>query len=800
MTYDGITLCIYKNGILMSSTLSNNMQMNVIGNSGISIGLSTQANGNWAPFDGYIDDIAIYNRALTQQEITALYTGNPPCAATSSTTNLTIPSTSLPYSWNGLTFNTAGSQTAHLSNACGADSAATLNLTVTNFVSNTTNKSLKLNSDLSNNSDGYCTIYPVENINPSNTIKSYECSFKLNAPVPAGENIHIWTFKKNPLQYCKQLGFRISSLQCGTQRLWLWNHNCSNVCGPIINVGTWYHSVLTVNGNNVKVYLNGQLVINTSFNLDQIIADSLYIGTAYDGYKFYGSIDNFRVWNRELSQNEILNIYSNCILPDTSSIISEWNFNQGNLNNILNLKTNQHDFYCNQNVTLDSDSGFCNRIVTPPCAATSSTTNLTLPSTSLPYTWNGLTFNTAGSQTAHLTNACGADSAATLNLTVTNTLPSYLPANGLVAWYPFNGNANDESGNGNNGIVNGATLSADRFGAFNKSFNFNSSYIEINNIELPTTGNYSISFWTNPTSYIDGYSVLLELTNQTICNNNPLIGFWNNNLMLTQCGNIYSNVNLGSFNLVQNKWTHYTTCIHSGLMTVYRDGVLIFNGNSIWSNLTTNKLTIGNVGNYGNHNTPYNGKIDDIAIYNRALTQQEITALYTGITNNPNTLTDSSSVAINFPAGISYQAVARDSAGQILANKTLQVRFSLRDSSAEGNIVYAETDSFTTNRLGLFTAIIGNGHAQTNTYAGINWMGKPKFLQIEINQGDGYRLIGTQQLLSVPYSNAAQKAVEAQRIKNPNLPVYSNNAAALQGGLQAGDLYRTSAGDLKVVY
>jgi hypothetical protein len=37
-------------------------------------------------------------------------------------------------------------------------------------------------------------------------------------------------------------------------------------------------------------------------------------------------------------------------------------------------------------------------------------------------------------------------------------VPSYVPTNGLVGWWPFNGNANDESGNGNNGTVNGATL------------------------------------------------------------------------------------------------------------------------------------------------------------------------------------------------------------------------------------------------------------------------------------------------------------------------------------------------------
>ena len=43
-------------------------------------------------------------------------------------------------------------------------------------------------------------------------------------------------------------------------------------------------------------------------------------------------------------------------------------------------------------------------------------------------------------------------------------VPSYVPTNGLVGWWGFNGNANDESGNGNNGTVNGATLIADRFG------------------------------------------------------------------------------------------------------------------------------------------------------------------------------------------------------------------------------------------------------------------------------------------------------------------------------------------------
>ena len=52
------------------------------------------------------------------------------------------------------------------------------------------------------------------------------------------------------------------------------------------------------------------------------------------------------------------------------------------------------------------------------------------------------------------------------------TVPNYVPTNGLVGWWPFNGNANDESGNGNNGTVNGATLTTDRNGMAGQAYNF----------------------------------------------------------------------------------------------------------------------------------------------------------------------------------------------------------------------------------------------------------------------------------------------------------------------------------------
>ena len=58
---------------------------------------------------------------------------------------------------------------------------------------------------------------------------------------------------------------------------------------------------------------------------------------------------------------------------------------------------------------------------------------------------------------------------------ILSQLPYYLPSDGLVGWWPFNGNANDESGNGNDGIIVNSMLCQDRFGNESAAFDFNST-------------------------------------------------------------------------------------------------------------------------------------------------------------------------------------------------------------------------------------------------------------------------------------------------------------------------------------
>jgi hypothetical protein len=82
--------------------------------------------------------------------------------------------------------------------------------------------------------------------------------------------------------------------------------------------------------------------------------------------------------------------------------------------------------------------------------------------------------------------------------TATAQVPSNVPTNGLVGYWPFSGNANDVSGNAKNGTVTGATLTSDRFGSANSAYNFSgvTQFITCPSIsELNGSSSASFSLW-----------------------------------------------------------------------------------------------------------------------------------------------------------------------------------------------------------------------------------------------------------------------------------------------------------------
>jgi uncharacterized protein YjdB len=118
------------------------------------------------------------------------------------------------------------------------------------------------------------------------------------------------------------------------------------------------------------------------------------------------------------------------------------------------------------------------------------------------------------------------------------------------------------------------------------------------------------------------------------------------------------------------------------------------------------------------------------------------------------------------PQGIPYQAAARNSSGAVLASTNISVRFTIRDSIATGAIKYRETHSVTTSAQGMFSLNVGQGSPVAGTFSGINWGMNAKFMQVELDTagGSSYVDMGTQQMMSVPYSlysNAINPIVSA---------------------------------------
>jgi hypothetical protein len=106
------------------------------------------------------------------------------------------------------------------------------------------------------------------------------------------------------------------------------------------------------------------------------------------------------------------------------------------------------------------------------------------------------------------------------------------------------------------------------------------------------------------------------------------------------------------------------------------------------------------------------------------------------------------------PQRFNYQAVARDEAGTPLSNQNVGFRFSILQGGENGTVVYSETQSLATNDFGLVNTSVGSGTVQSGNFSTINWGSNSFFLKVEMDPagGNAYSLIGSNQLLSVPYA------------------------------------------------
>ena len=117
-------------------------------------------------------------------------------------------------------------------------------------------------------------------------------------------------------------------------------------------------------------------------------------------------------------------------------------------------------------------------------------------------------------------------------------------------------------------------------------------------------------------------------------------------------------------------------------------------------------------------------------------------------------------VLSQIPGTFNYQAVVKNSSGEILSNQDISVQVSIYEGNDPGTNLYSETHSVSTNNYGTISISIGSGTIVSGTFAEIDWSTGNKYLKVEIDEsgGSSYTNLGMVELLSVPYALSSKLA------------------------------------------
>lgn len=226
-----------------------------------------------------------------------------------------------------------------------------------------------------------------------------------------------------------------------------------------------------------------------------------------------------------------------------------------------------------------------------------------------------------------------------LCLLTVNLLFAQIPSNGLRCWWPFNGNANDQSGNGFNGTVLNATLTTDRFGQVNCAYHFNGIESNSNAATIIQNGfifnigqpEYTISLWFKT----DNNTQITRCLFNTIPHTGIAIAYNDNNAPgyvvydIGPANAFWTSLYMhgATNNYIPNQW-YFVTLVKSNLeYRIYINGVL----EHTYTNAAAANYNYDvqfRLSGIGSDVQTFTGDIDDFGLWNRALTPAEITGLF----------------------------------------------------------------------------------------------------------------------------------------------------------------------------
>ena len=225
-------------------------------------------------------------------------------------------------------------------------------------------------------------------------------------------------------------------------------------------------------------------------------------------------------------------------------------------------------------------------------------------------------------------------------LLMSATTIAQIPTSGLVAHYPFNGNANDESGNSNDGTVNGATLTNDRFGNANSAYLFDGTddIIEVlRSSSIEPASSISISLWalidSSETGNFERILSKQHSQDQNYSSYQIIVGnVGQGNLgkpgFTVRTSTSYKWTGHSTSETIQD-WTHLVGVYDGSDIKFYHDGILVSSvahtGTFVYD---SNSLLIGGGKDGLGFDSFFKGEIDDIRIYNNAISATDVQSLY----------------------------------------------------------------------------------------------------------------------------------------------------------------------------
>jgi hypothetical protein len=608
--------------------------------------------------------------SIARLNITVVYT-------TTSTTNVSFCANQLPYLWNGTSYNASGTYYKTLVNAAGCDSIATLNLSVKATSTSTTNISVCSNhlpyawNGTSYNAAGTYTKTLV-NVAGCDSIATLNLSVKAtststtNISVCANQLPIVWngTSYNAAGTYNKTL---VNSAGCdstATLILTVKSISTSNVFATACNSYSWHNQIYNQSG----IYY---FTTNNSLGCDSTVALHL-------------TINNFNV---NLFVTDTIGACGNSTLLTVSYGYSGYLWSNGGTGNQISVNTNGW-YKCTVNNGL--------------CSATDSVY------VSL-FNANILQGNTAICSGSSIILQASANGIV--------DIPQNLPENltdGLVAYYPFNNNSNDVGPNHIDGNSFGALLSADRFGNMNRSYQFNglSDYLDCGyNSQLELQDQLSFSGWLymdggvqDPVGFQFGNDLVNSYGFSSVANssNNRDVTchFGENSMML---------------NLSNKQWHNviFVCDRTNNIVKLYSNGQIAGSMPYVGSNpldYLNSKLFIGK---RPFANDFWGGKLDDIMIWNRPLTYEEVQQVYNfntlsylwsngattssieitpeqsdlyyvQVSNGINTCSDTVSIQVNQPTSSVLSAIACNSYVWNGVNYTQSGTYSYTTTNANG--------------------------------------------------------------------------------------------------------------------